>query len=112
MRKLVMAAAVAAALAIGSHGATSATPSDRPPGIDAKNWIALGPNFGFLIDPTWTGLQSAAQSSPPDPPIALPPDRTAMYVGADLRSGPRTLRGYFIARHDGAWVRLAAIPSP
>ena len=112
MRKLFKAAVAAVALGIASYGAISAAPSDRPPDVEAKNWIALGPDFGFVIDPTWTGLQPTAQSPRPEQPIALPPDRTALYVKADLRSGPRTLRGFFVAKHDGAWARLAAIPIP
>ena len=48
MRVIAAAAALACVLAVGTF-AFAGTPSSRPSGVRASDWIQLGPTSGFVI---------------------------------------------------------------
>ncbi len=59
-----------------------------PPGVAAHNWIPMGERAGFVIT-------SAAND----------------YKNG-LRSEPNVLKGYFMLRRDGVWLRMEPGPGP
>jgi hypothetical protein len=121
MRKLIAVTILAGALAVASYAAISANDSQRPPDVEAKNWIALGPNWGFVVDSVSTSAQPigqpAVESVSTGPratgqPVAVPLNPTALYAPPDARLVPPTLNGFFVVKRDGAWARIAALPLP
>ena len=117
MRNLVWGCLLAGALGIASYAAISASPSDRPPDVEAKDWIAMGPSWGFVVESVSSGGTSggrvaASPESQPGQPRAIAISPTALYTEADPRLVPRTLNGFFVVKRDGAWARIAAIPTP
>jgi hypothetical protein len=57
-----------------------------PPGITADHWIAMGDSAGFVITDTANDLHDG------------------------LRSEPNIVKGYFMIRRTGTWVRISAGP--
>lgn len=80
---LISAAAIAVA-AIPS--ARSLGAPEAPPGITTDHWIAMGDAAGFVITDTANDLRNG------------------------LRSEPNVVKGYFMIRHAGNWVRISASP--
>jgi hypothetical protein len=78
MKLSVMTTTMLALLLIGSAATRDghAATESMPFGVSHDNWIALGEDVGFLI----------VQESEAD--------------------GVPSLRGYFLARRDGSWMRL------
>lgn len=59
---------------------------DRPPGVPVEAWIAINQTTGFVV-------------FGPDQSISRPPAHS-----------PPALRGYFVAKYKGTWMRLEALP--
>jgi hypothetical protein len=87
MQKLL---AIAAVLILASiitvHYVFADDTSDRPNGVDAKNWIKVSDRLGFVFE------TSGFPSGGGDRQILL---------------GRQPLRGYFSAKTPGGWQRLA-----
>jgi hypothetical protein len=117
MHKLLFAAVSAVVLGVASYAAISASASDRPPDVEAENWIALGADWGFVVESISAGSALGGRTptlpeAGPGQPIAVPLSPTALYAEADPRLVPRTLQGFFVVKRDGAWARIAAMPAP
>ena len=67
--------------------------SDRPAGVDARNWIAISPTVGFVVIIDKGGA-----------PMVVPPGRGA--GGAALVP---PLNGYFMAKTAAGWQRLVVV---
>ena len=72
---------VAIAAGIVPHAHSLGVPSP-PPGIAADNWVAMGETAGFVITKADNNFRQGS------------------------RSEPNTLKGYFMIRVKGAWVRV------
>jgi len=72
---------VAIAAVIVPYAQGLGTPSP-PPGIAADNWVAMGEAAGFVITKADNDFRQG------------------------LRSEPNSLKGYFMIRVKGAWVRV------
>jgi hypothetical protein len=115
MRKFIAGAILTGVLGIASYAALSATASDRPPDVDAKNWIAMGPGWGFVVESVSTGLRTVGQTAAvpdtePGQPAAVPLSPTGLYASPDPNLVPRTLNGFFVVKRDGTWARIASMP--
>jgi hypothetical protein len=85
MNKLFAAAVLVLASIVTVHYVFGADTSERPNGVDARNWIQVSDRLGFVIEPL---------------PYPLSNDRQALLV-------KQPLRGYFSARTSGGWQRLS-----
>jgi hypothetical protein len=72
---------VAIAAGVVPYAHSLGTPSP-PPGIAADNWVAMGEAAGFVITKAGNDFRRG------------------------LSSEPNTLKGYFMIRVKGAWVRV------
>ena len=72
---------VAVAAAVIPYALSIEAPNP-PPGILATNWIPMGAAAGFVITDTGNDFRQG------------------------LRSEPNIAKGYFMARHGSAWIRI------
>lgn len=84
--KAIAASLLVLASVLAIHFANGAAPRDRPPGVDARDWIPVSDKMGF-VDTT---------------PRSFPP--------ADAMLEPPT-GGYFMIRNGNGWHRIV-INSP
>jgi hypothetical protein len=85
MQKLFAVAVLVLASFVTVHYVFGADSSDRPPGVESRNWIPVADRLGFVIEPL---------------PYPLSADRQALLV-------KQPLRGYFSAKTPAGWQRLA-----
>jgi hypothetical protein len=85
MQKLLAVAALILASIVTVHYVFADDTSDRPNGVDAKNWIKVSDRLGFVFE-------SNAFPGGGDRQILL---------------AKQPLRGYFTAKTPGGWQRLA-----
>ena len=76
---VILLAAIAAGIVPYAH---SLGAPDRPPGIAADSWVAMGETAGFVITKADNDFRQR------------------------LRSEPNTLKGYFMIRVKNAWLRV------
>jgi len=76
---VILLAAIAAGIVPYAH---SLGAPDRPPGIAADSWVAMGETAGFVITKADNDFRQG------------------------LRSKPNTLKGYFMIRVKNAWLRV------
>jgi len=84
----ILAALLVAAIAFASIPLARSldSPSSTPPGVSSKNWVAMGESAGFVM----TGAANDLKDG--------------------LRSSPNVIRGYFMIRVRGDWVRADLTP--
>lgn len=80
---LILVAAIAVAAIPYARGLGAPA---TPPGIAADHWIAMGDAAGFVITNTANDLRNG------------------------LRSEPNVVKGYFLIRHAGSWVKIESSP--
>ena len=85
MQKLLAVAILILASVVTVHYVFADDVSDRPNGVDAKNWIQVSDRLGFVIEPM---------------PFPLATDRQILLA-------KQPLRGYFSAKTPAGWQRLA-----
>jgi len=83
---LLLAAAVVGGII--PYAARSGNAPSAPPGVAAHNWIAMSEQAGFVI----TGGANDASNG--------------------LRSEQNVVKGYFMLRRDGVWLRVEPGPAP
>ena len=86
---------LAIGLLLTVHGACAADDSDRPPGVEARNWISITERLGFVV------LNERKEF-----PLALPAGTLLVApenVSAE-HAAPR--KGYFVVKTDAGWLRL------
>lgn len=86
MTALLLTAAVI--LGIIPYVARSGNAPSVPPGIAAHNWVPMGDQAGFVV----TGGANDSSNG--------------------LRSEPNVLKGYFMLRREGVWLRIEPGPAP
>jgi len=84
MQKLLAIAILILASVLTVHYVFAEDVSDRPNGVDARNWIQVSDRLGFVIEPL---------------PFPLATDRQILLA-------KQPLRGYFSAKTAGSWQRL------
>jgi hypothetical protein len=85
MQKLLPVAVLLLASIVTVHYVFADDTSDRPTGVDAKNWIKVSDRLGFVCESN--GFPGGG-------------DRQTLLVR-------QPLRGYFTAKTPGGWQRLA-----
>ena len=80
MKKLLAMSVLFGIGAVSLGFADSKADASRPPGVEATSWVPLAKDAGFVVMK----------------PARVPPPGSAYPV----------LSGYFMAFHDGKWVRL------
>ena len=86
MNKALSILLVIATTAVVVPIARSVGTATPPPGISQSDWIPLGDAAGFVITTAAGDLHKG------------------------LRAEPTTVKGYFMARREGAWVRVDSSP--
>ena len=93
----------------------AASAPDRPPGVDADHWIALGESIGVVLTTgegaTRTG-NAGSHSGPP--PSVMPVDRTALLAptrpfvlrAVEHAEAREPVQGYLMMKQGGTWRRL------
>jgi hypothetical protein len=87
MNKIVGLSLVAAVVIGIIPYARSGDAPSVPPGVSARNWVPMGEQAGFVVTSSGNDLRNG------------------------LRSEPNVLKGYFMLRHDGVWVRVEPGPA-
>jgi len=80
---LILVAAIAVAAMPFARGLGA---PETPPGIAADHWVAMGDAAGFVITAAANDLRNG------------------------LRTEPNVIKGYFLVRHDGKWVKIESSP--
>lgn len=90
---------------------------DRPPGIDAGHWIALGASSGVVLtsgdDATQANNTNQHQSDQPlvgypstDKTVLLGPTSPAVLAAVKHADAREPIHGYLMVKQDGTWRRL------
>src|SRR6185437_10881538 len=116
------------AASIGSY-ALGQKSTDRPVGIPASQWIALGDRAGIVIsdyqpgdeERTSQGLirpQRVQSLPPPGQKTLITHQRSAAQAAqmerqrASLDAARGYINGYFMVKREGRWIRLSVVPPP
>ncbi|HKU13604.1 MAG TPA: hypothetical protein VJQ52_04360 [Steroidobacteraceae bacterium] len=89
-------------IALASPVTFAADDTDRPAGVDAKNWLPISDRLGFVVVPekNWPPIVGGSRQV-----LLADPDR----VSANLQP-PK--KGYFVIRTETGWQRIVvAAPS-
>jgi hypothetical protein len=96
---------------------TGANAPDRPPGIDADHWIALGASSGVVLtsdqDETQADNSTPQQSDRPivgypniDKTVLLGPTSPVVLAAVKHADAQEPIHGYLMVKQDGTWRRL------
>ena len=96
---------------------TGANAPDRPPGIDAGHWIALGASSGVVLtsddDATQANNANPHQSDQPlvgypstDKTVLVGPTSPAVLAAVKHADAREPIHGYLMVKQEGTWRRL------
>jgi hypothetical protein len=84
------------ALALAVHPGRAADDDERPPSVEARNWIAITDRLGFVV--VNERKQFPGLGGQPGVLLVAPENVSAQH------SPPR--KGYFVVKTDSGWLRL------